>query len=132
MKTLINTMQKYADMTRTLGKESSKNGLSEKQVNDLRKDLSNISSRNNKFFLFIISLVALIFLLSLIFVIYNINEPEKIKVTFGATGISIMGLIIFMNKLWKEKVSADILLALIVTLQTDMINSILVALLKKM
>ena len=129
MKNLNGILKEYAVTKRMLGKTDT--GINESQIDNLRKDLKSISSNNNIFYLICVAMVVLVFILSLIFIITNIANPEKIKVVFSVTGVSIMGLIVYMNKLWKEKVKTDMLLLLIGTMKKEVINAILVSLINK-
>jgi hypothetical protein len=129
MKNFNRIINKYADTKRILGKADS--GLSNEQIENLRKDLLSISSKNKIYFLICVGMVVLAFLISLFLIIYYIKKPEKIQIVFSITGLSVMGLIIYMNKLWKDKVNSDMLLVLVGTLKKEMITTILVALIKK-
>ena len=129
MKNFNSIVSKYADTKRILGKSDT--GLSAIQIDNLMKDLRSISSNNSIFYWICVGMVVIVFLLSLFLIIYNLDKPDNIRIIFSITGVSVMGLIVYMNKLWKEKVNTDILLVLIGTLKKEMINTILVALIKK-
>jgi hypothetical protein len=129
MKSFNSIVSKYADTKRILGKVES--GLNVNQIDDLRKDLKSISSNNIIFYWICVGMVVTIFLLSIFLFIFNIYNCDKIEIILSINGVSIMGLIVYMKKLWKEKVNSDMLLVLIGTLKKEMINTILVALIKK-
>lgn len=102
----------------------------------LQAALTALSKRNNTLFRVcaIIAIIAFIFVFGLL--IYLITEPTKIQIILGPTGVSaifvsLTGLLAYMNKIWKEKISTDILLALVGTLKADVINSVVTALLAK-
>lgn len=102
----------------------------------LQAALTALSKRNNTLFRVcaIVAIIAFIFVFGLL--IYLITEPTKIQIILGPTGVSaifvsLTGLLAYMNKIWKEKISTDILLALVGTLKADVINSVVTALLAK-
>ena len=98
----------------------------------LREDLNNISKRNGTIFWVILIIIILLFALSLLFIAMNQDEPDKIKLIFGITGISVMGLIYYMVKIWKEKNYIDMTLILVRTLKEETVFSILNALHQKL
>jgi len=127
MENIKSIISKYADTGKKLGGEPTNLA-----VDKLQTELTDLKGRNRVFFWCCIVMVIILFLLSLFFVLYNLNHPEKIQLLFGATGISILGLIYYMNKLWKDISSSDMLITLITTLDKDAINSVLVALLNNL
>ena len=134
MNNLKNVISKYSDSSRKLGDESDTSKLAEDSINMLKKDLREVSSKNAVYYWLSIGMILVVFLTALILIFYyiKINKPENIQIIFGASGISIGGLIFYMNKIRKEKISTDLLLTLVGTMQRESINSILVALLNKL
>lgn len=129
MSKLNKLINSYADTARILGDTETR--LSDKKIDDLKHELSKISSKNKVYFVICVSMVILMFILSLVLVIMNMNDPSKIQIIFSVTGVSIMGLVIYMHRLWKEKVNSDLLITLVGTLESDVINSVLSALINK-
>ncbi|MEJ7738132.1 MAG: hypothetical protein WKF97_11950 [Chitinophagaceae bacterium] len=131
MKNLKSILESYTGNKRELG-ASDASPINEQQYLALREELKGVSRKNAVICWVLLGMIGLLFILSLIFVILNENDPNKIKVIFGITGVSIMGLIIYTNKVWKEKNYIDMILTLVTTLDRSMINSILLALLNKL
>jgi hypothetical protein len=127
MENIKSIILRYADTGKKLGGESTNLA-----ADNLQKELMDLKNRNRIFFWCCIVMVIILFMLSLFFVLYNLNQPEKIQLLFGATGISILGLIYYMNKLWKDINSSDLLITLVTTLDKEAINSVLVALLNNL
>jgi hypothetical protein len=130
MKSLKSVIQVYAAGSKKLGETTFT--LNESEQANLREDLNKISLRNGKIFWVVLSMVLLLFILALLLVGFNQDKPDKIKLIFGITGVSIMGLIYYMTKIWKEKNYIDMTLILVRTLDKEMINSILTALLARL
>ncbi len=130
MKSLKDVIKNYAAGSKKLGETTFT--LNETEQANLREDLNKISLRNGKIFWVVLSMVLLLFILALLLVGFNQDKPDKIKIIFGITGVSIMGLIYYMTKIWKEKNYIDMTLILVRTLDKEMINSILTALLAKL
>jgi hypothetical protein len=129
MNSLKQVITKYSiGQTKHLGKESQ---LTEQQYEGLRQDLQKISDRNGVIFWVILIAVLLLFVLSIVFVALNQDNPDKIKVVFGITGVSVMGLIYYLIKIWKEKNYIDMTLVMVKTLDQDMVNAMLLALVNK-
>lgn len=131
MKTLKTILQSYTGVKKELG-NADVSTFNEQQYTALREDLKGVSRKNSVICWILIGMIGLLFILSLIFVILNQDNPDKIKLIFGLTGVSIMGLIIYTNKVWKEKNYIDMILMLVSTLDRSMTNSILMALLNKL
>lgn len=129
MKSFKGVIARYA-ATKKLGGEEISRPATEKD--QLREDLNNISKRNGTIFWVILIIIILLFALSLLFIAMNQDEPDKIKLIFGITGISVMGLIYYMVKIWKEKNYIDMTLILVRTLKEETVFSILNALHQKL
>jgi hypothetical protein len=76
-------------------------------------------------------MVVLAFLISIGLVLTLIQEPDKITILFGATGLTTAGLISVMRGIWKEKVAIELTIALLENMRPESYESILHAILKK-
>ncbi len=134
MNSLKNVIVKYqsTEATKHLGGAEKVFDLTETQQKNLRDDLNNVSVRNGKIFWTILVAILAVFILSIVFVAFNQDKPDTIKTIFSITGVSIMGLIYYMVRIWKEKNYIDLTLTLVRTLDKEMVNSILLALLNKL
>jgi hypothetical protein len=83
------------------------------QRNQLRKDLLAVSYKNRSFFYIAAGMLVVLFVAALCLVWLWRDKPQLITTVFGATGISITGIIATMFSHWKEKVRTDMLLALL-------------------
>jgi hypothetical protein len=127
------TIKKYAIVQKKqMGGPEVTQELTDDQAKGLREDLNAISARNGRIFWTVLILIICLFVASVIFVVINQTKPDTIKLIFGITGVSVMGLILYMVKIWKEKNYIDLTLTLVRTLDKTMINSILNALLQKL
>jgi hypothetical protein len=125
MEKLKNVLLQYKQLN-LLGKSS----LNKDQ---LSKDLIKLGKTNNIFFWICVIMVVIVFVIMIIFIIINNNNPDIIKAISGAAGgITIGGLIVYMNRLWKEKVTTDMLLILVTNMNEQDINSIVHILLDKL
>lgn len=131
MQTLKQVLGDYAIKRRDMGAPE---GMAPQNVDrtGLTAALSKIRDRNSVFFWICVVMTVVIFIVSLFITLKNIDAPEKIQATYAAVGISTIGIIYYMVKLWKEKTSIDLLLILVADLEPSAINSILVVLLEKL
>jgi hypothetical protein len=110
----------------TLGK-----GEDTAQRQNLAAQLQKISDKNGKIFLAILVLGGLIFIGMAVVVIYKLDEPDHLKTIFGATGLSLSGIIWYLHQLWKEKNATDLLITLVGVVEKDDLKLVLTALLSK-
>lgn len=124
MKNLRNMLLRYKPLNLLGGSNLNKEQLT--------KDLIKLVKTNSIYFLICVIMVIIVFIIMIIFMISN-NYPIIVKAISGSTGgITIGGLIVFMNRLWKEKVATDILIVLVINMNEKDINSIILILLEKL
>lgn len=92
-------------------------GLDEKN-NELRRDqlrfdLLAVSEKNKYFFFIGIGMLVVLFIAALVLIWLWRSEPNLIAAVFGATGISVTGIIATLFSHWKEKSRVDMLLVLL-------------------
>ena len=78
----------------------------------LRRDLANVSASNQTYFTLCVALLLLLFAGATILVLRSLNKPGQIAGIFGVTGVSFMGIVAQMVRLWKQKVNTDMMLVL--------------------
>jgi hypothetical protein len=78
------------------------------------------------------SAMALLFVGAVGVVLLFIESPQRIAAVFGAVGVSVTGLVAQMTRMWRQKVSADMLLALCGVLGEDQLTAVITDLLKRM
>ena len=83
------------------------------QREQLRKDLLAVSDKNKSFFRIGVGMLVVLFVTALGLVWLWRDRAELITGVFGATGISVTGIISTMFSHWKEKVKTDMLLTLL-------------------
>src|SRR6266852_6008939 len=81
-------------------------------VSDLRSEISQVGKNNSMFFRVCFALLVVLFVGCVALVFNFLNEPSKAGAVFGVTGLSFLGIIGQMLKLWKQKVASDLTLAL--------------------
>ncbi|HVU57915.1 MAG TPA: hypothetical protein VHD83_22795 [Puia sp.] len=127
MSQLKDLLLEYHNVSKHLGP-----GATQTDVEKLQAKMEAISKKNAIVFWILVVMVLILFLLSLIMVWINFSDPDKIKIIFAVTGVSLTGLIVYINKFWKEKNYIDLVLIMITTLDQDKINAILNALILKL
>ena len=103
---------------------------SPEQVQMLRGDLARIARSNSYYFQICVALLLVLFGGTCLFVYKSLADPTHITAAFAATGVSLTGVITQMTRLWKEKVNADLLLALTGTLTPLELQKVVDVLLK--
>src|SRR5215472_12587520 len=78
----------------------------------LRRDLLNVSVMNRNYFRICVASLLVVFAGACLLVLRSLDKPTQVAAIFGASGISLLGIITLMIKLWKQKVSTDMMLAL--------------------
>jgi hypothetical protein len=101
-------------------------------LQDLRSDLNRISARNLTFFWICFGALCILFAASGVILVKYIGEPKRLESIYAVTGLSILGIVAQMVKLWKEKTSADLILVLVRRLQPQDMRGILEILLKNL
>ncbi len=132
MKNLKSVLTEYSKSSIKLGDSVEKNVLSEAEILSLKQDLKSVSSSNNVFLWMTAAMILIVFLGLAFLIYYYIKTPEKLSIIFGASGISIGGLITYMDKLRKEKSITDTISVLLVVMDKETIKAHITLLLNKM
>ena len=132
MENLKQILTKYADRKHLAGGKPDETNLSDTEVSQLQIQLQQLSKKNRGFFWISIIMIIIVFVVSLFVVLKFMSDPQQIKLIFGSTGISVMGLIAYANKLWKDIVRTDITIALVSAMDKKGINTILLIMIKKL
>jgi hypothetical protein len=132
MKTLREVLAQYSAPLIMGEQEASSSTMPQADHDALRRDLQAISTTNKKYFLVCVLMLVVLFSGSCVLVFYNLQNPGLLKSLFAVTGVSFLGVFTQMVRLWKEKVSSDIILVLIGSLGSDQIMPILEILLRKL
>jgi len=132
MSAISNILRNYVDSTKKLGPEAEKVEMKPERVSQLTVQLDALQKRNRFIFWICVIMILVVFVLSLLVTLKFLEQPETLKLIFGATGVSIMGLIYYMNSLYKSVVSVEMLIALVSQMDSQGINTVLAVLLKKL
>jgi hypothetical protein len=97
---------------------------------NLRRDLKRVSERNRSVFLVCVFMVILLFVGACWLVLKHQSDTTFIQGVFAVTGVSFAGLISQMVRLWKAKVSSDMILILSSSLNPADTRAVLEILLK--
>jgi hypothetical protein len=103
---------------------------SSEQVDVLRRDLQRVIRSNETYFRICVGLLLLLFAGACLFVYKSLVDPKNIAIVFSCTGVSVMGVVTQMIRLWKEKVNSDLLLTLVGTLSPAELKKVVDSLLK--
>jgi hypothetical protein len=100
------------------------------QIEALRQDLRRIITSNEAYFRICVGFLVILFVGACIFVYKSLSDPNHIAAVFAGTGVSVMGAVTQMIRLWKEKVNSDLLLTLAGTLSPSDLKKVVDVLLK--
>ena len=71
-------------------------------------------SRQNRVFLWInVGMVLFVFLASVWLVYHFIDNPKNLSIIFGASGVTIGGMVYYMTYLWRQVVGIEMTIALV-------------------
>ena len=94
-------------------------------ANDLANDLGAISAQNKMYVNICVAFIVVVFVAAVIIAYIYRASPALITPLYGATGVSTLGGISQMTKLWKEKIKADMMLVLARNLRPEDIRGII-------
>jgi hypothetical protein len=103
---------------------------SSEHVEILRRDLRRVIRSSEIYFRVCVALLLVLFLAACLFVYKSLADPKNIAAVFAGTGVSVMGVVSQMIRLWKEKVNSDLLLTLVGTLSPAELKKVVDSLLK--
>jgi len=115
MKNLRTVLASYGAASPKLGTESVKQPGPQAELaktNELRAGLQAVSTSNRAYFLVCVAMVAILFVGASWITLTHLGDPSFNRCVFAVTGISFVGLISQMVRLWKTKVLADMTLVL--------------------
>jgi hypothetical protein len=104
----------------------------QRTAESLARDLDNVSRSNRGYFFVCFGCVVTLFVAAGVIVVRFVDDPARIQTLFTVLGISVMGLIAQMVHLWKQKVSADLLIVLSQTANHAQLSKIIDGLLAKL
>jgi multisubunit Na+/H+ antiporter MnhF subunit len=81
-------------------------------ADQLRRDLQRVSAANKNYFSICVGLLLVLFAGAFVLVVRSLDKPAEIAGIFGATGISLLGIVTQMARLWRQKVNTDMMLVL--------------------
>jgi len=101
-------------------------------ISDLRSEINQVGKNNTMYFRVCFALLVVLFVGCGAMVFNFLNEPSKAGAVFGVTGLSFLGIIAQMLKLWKQKVTSDLTLALAGSLPPQQLLTALETILKEL
>ena len=101
-------------------------------VSRLSSEIGQIARNNALYFRACFVSLVLLFVGCIALVFNFLNEPSKAGAVFGVTGLSFLGVIAQMLKLWKQKVASDFTLALAGSLPAQQLLTALETILKQL
>ena len=120
MKELKSILTDFAEAPLVLGDKSP----DKPDVDNFRNNLESLRVRNDRYFVVLVAMVVVCFVVSLILLVYFKQNTVSMTAVFGATGLSIGGLVNVMLKIWKDKNQNDMLYALIGQLDDHTLRSV--------
>ena len=102
----------------------------ERRAESLKKDVHAISEQNRTYFFICFSALVALFVGACLLVVFSLDNPDRVKAVLAASGISILGVTTQMMKFWKEKVRAELMLALVNGINPGELKPILEIILK--
>jgi hypothetical protein len=133
MNDLRRVLAKYSARPATMGGPApapSDASTDQARTESLRNDLKNVSDKNRLVFFLCVAMVLALFVGACWLVLTHLQDTKFIQGVLAVTGISFAGLISQMVRLWKVKVSSDMILVLASSLNASDTRSILEILLK--
>lgn len=127
MNALKSVLKKYAEPIK-LGNDDS----GERTLEEFPSDLKAVRKTGNRFFSVCVIMLCVLFILSLALILVFLNDPAKISVVFGITGVSFAWIVRMMFKIWKQKSYIDIIMMIIGSTKKDISRSIITILAKKL
>jgi len=132
VKELQRVLARHVVGSPTLGAAEGRRHTQADDLQDLRSDLNRISARNLTFFWICFGALCVLFAASGVILVKYMGEPKRLESIYAVTGLSILGIVAQMVKLWKEKTSADLILVLVRRLKPEDMRGILEILLKNL
>lgn len=132
MNDLRRVLSNFATDTPKLGRGRADKVVGESAVrlaSDLRSSLQAVSRRNQAYFWICISMVLILFVAACWMSVTHLQDPSYVRNVFAVTGVSFVGLIAQMVRLWKTKVLSDMTLVLAGSLNPDDLRPIIKVLL---
>lgn len=99
---------------------------------ELSGRLRQIAARNNVTFVLCVAMVLVLFAIQLWVALYSVSQPQFVKFVGGAFGISAAGLVFQMVKLWREKVTTELLLELLPNLDASVFRTVISVLMRRL
>lgn len=104
----------------------------EVNVSRLQSEVSQVAKQNAVYFQICFALLIVLFVACCVLVLAFLNQPSRAGAVFGVTGVSFLGVIRQMLKLWKQKLASDLTLALASTLPPSQLLTALETILKQL
>jgi len=115
MNDLHGVLAKFAADTPKLGGERAAEAGDQNAVgyaSELKNSLQEVSDRNRVYFWICISMILILFIAACWISLTHLQDPSYVRNVFAVTGVSFVGLISQMTRLWKTKVLSDMTLVL--------------------
>lgn len=129
------TLGRYTAASPKLGSEPARPAdatIELAKVNDLKTSLQAVSKNNRGYFLLCVAMIVLLFIAACWISLTHLQDPSFIQGVFAVTGVSFLGLITQMVRLWKTKVLADMTLVLAGNLNPADLRQVVELLLKSL
>lgn len=94
--------------------------------------LQGVRKGNERYFMLCVFMIVDLFAAIVWLTLTHLQDPAVIKIVFAVFGVSAIGLVRMMHKLWQEKVTTDLLLTLVGVLEEDVARSVVAVLLKRL
>jgi hypothetical protein len=98
----------------------------------LQKELARLRQGREIAFWLCFGALVIVLALSITFLIQHRDDAETIQKMSAATGLTVLGIVAAMTKLWQDKVKADLVLALANGMSETSLKEALLKLLDKL
>jgi hypothetical protein len=120
-------VQRYVAQPAFAGRSESPTELDRR---GLQRDLSQYRSGREAAFWICVALLLILFIGACLAVFAFRDDPAKLTKLSAATGVTLMGTVAGMTKLWQQRVRADLVIALTKNMSEDALKSAMSALIK--
>ena len=99
-------------------------------VDTFKDDLRYVTKSNERYFVICVIALIVLFVGAFLVVLRSLSSPKEIEAVFTVTGVSFSVLFGKMVRLWKDKVSSDLILVLAAKLRPEQLAGIIDVLLR--
>jgi|SRR6185437_1155892 len=112
MSTLTDILVKYQDKFKNNIKGGGIQNSLESTRDDFVDRIGEVSRHNRRFFWITVVMLLVVFVGSIAGIVYSFPDMNKVKVISAISGMSLAGMIYYMNNLWRQIVGIELAIAM--------------------